>query len=203
MADNQSVLRLNGYRSVEAFGDALHYVQQKAYLTESLSAYSRQQQRVSRYTLRDHPQFQSIDNLQTVADRPLMVIFEDSGCVACDELHDGHLQNPEILQVMKRFTVVRLDAGTDRPITDPDGNATTPRAYAERLGLSYRPGILLYDKGREVSRIDGLLYTYHFTETLRYVGERHYEKYPKSFYDYLNVRTAQLLAEGKDIDLSK
>jgi len=43
----------------------------------------------------------------------------------------------------------------------------------------------------------------HFTEVLRYVGERHYKKYPKSFYNYLGVRTDELLKEGKVIDISK
>ena len=57
--------------------------------------------------------------------------------------------------------------------------------------------------GKEIMRIESLLYQYHFTEVLRYVAERHYKKYPKSFYDYLDVRTAELLKQGKTIDLSK
>jgi len=202
--NNRTVLRINGYRSVPAFEHALHYVQEKAYQRTSLSRYIEERSKTAKYRFRDHPQLQQLTDLSSIPDKPLAILFEDDNCDACDELHDGHLKNPEILSVLKNFTFVRLDAndGATR-IIDPQGHITTPRAFAERVGLSYRPGILLYDRGREISRIDGLLYTYHFTEVLRYVGERHYEKYPNSFYDYLGVRTKQLVAEGKVIDLSK
>ncbi len=202
-SDNKTVLRLNGYRSVRDFEYALRYVQGQAYRTTSLSQYIAQHPPADSYRLRQHPQLQEISDLQAAAQQPLAILFEDSSCDLCDELHDGHLQNPEVNAVLKNYTFVRLDAGSTEPIIDPEGNKTTPRDFAARLGLSYRPGIVLYDRGKEISRIDGLLYSYHFTEMLRYVGERHYEKYPKSFYDYLDVRTESLLAQGKDIDLSR
>lgn len=202
-SDNKSVLRLNGYRSPQDFGHALNYVKDKAYLKRSLPQYVETRSPQPQYQFRSHPQLQTLTDLQAVADRPLAILFEDASCDLCDQLHDGHLQRASVREVLKRFTFVRLDARSDGGIIDPEGNSTTPRAFAERLGLSYRPGIVLYDKGREVSRIDGMLYSYHFEETLRYVGERHYEKYPKSFYDYLGTRSEQLLSEGKSIDLSK
>lgn len=200
--DNKPVARLNGYRSPEAFRLALDYVAEKAYEKTTLAGYVQEKNRPGTYRFRDHPQFREITNLQEVADRPLAVLFEDTGCGACDALHEGHLKNPEINSVLERFTLVRLDALSDDPIIDVEGNPTTPRAYARKLGLSYRPGIVLFDKGREVTRIDGLLYTYHFQELLRYVGERHYETYPDSFFDYLRVRSDEILKSGKDIDIS-
>jgi thioredoxin-related protein len=202
-SDNKTVLRLNGYRSVRDFGYALEYVQQKAYLETTLSGYIESRPPEKQYSFREHPQFKQITDLQSVADNPLAILFEDSYCDLCDELHDGHLSRPSVNAVLENFTFVRLDARASTPIVDPEGNRTTPREFAEKLGLSYRPGIVLYDRGKEVSRIDGLLYSYHFEETLRYIGERHYDRYPKSFYQYLNIRTEQLLAEGKDVDLSK
>ncbi|WP_052761328.1 thioredoxin family protein [Sedimenticola thiotaurini] len=201
--DNKTVLRLNGYRSVPAFKHALDFVQQKAYLKTNLSRFIEQQQTTPVYTFRDHPLLKQVSDLQSVADKPLALLFEDSSCDACDALHDGHLKNPEIMKVLENYTFVRLDANSDEPIIDPAGNKTTPKAFAEQLGLTYRPGIVLFDQGREIERIDGLLFTYHFQEMLRYVGERHYVKYPKSFYDYLNVRTAEILESGQNIDLSK
>lgn len=199
---NKTVARVNGYRSVPDFKHVLDYVQEKAYLKTSLSKYVDGRKKAV-YQFREHPQLKSIDNLQSVADGPLALIFEDSGCVDCDALHDGHLQRPEVREVLKNFTFVRLDALSDEPIVDVEGNRTTPRAYAEQLGLVYRPGIVLFDRGKEVMRITSNLYTYHFEEILRYVGERHYEKYPESFYDYLDVRTAEIIASGRDVDLSK
>lgn len=201
--DNKTVLRINGYRSVPAFKHALDFVQQQAYLNTSLSRFIEQRQSAPVYRFRDHPMLKQVSDLRSVAGRPLAVLFEDSSCDACDALHDGHLRDPKTLKILENFTLVRLDANADDPIVDPAGKATTPRAFAEQLGLSYRPGIVLFDKGREISRIDGMLYSYHFQEVLRYVGERHYEQYPNSFYDYLNVRTSEILESGKNIDLSK
>ncbi|WP_260291289.1 thioredoxin family protein [Sedimenticola hydrogenitrophicus] len=201
--ENQTVLRLNGYRSVPAFKHALDFVQQQAYLNTTLSRFIEQQQSAPVYRFRDHPMLRQISDLQSVAERPLAVLFEDSSCDACDDLHDGHLRDPKTLKILENFTLVRLNANADDPIVDPTGNPTTPRAFAEQLGLTYRPGIVLFDRGKEISRIDGLLYSYHFQEMLRYVGERHYEQYPNSFYDYLNVRTAEILESGRNIDLSK
>ncbi len=201
--ENKPVARINGYRSVPAFRQALDYVQQKAYLKTSLAEYTRQHQKRSVYNFREHPQFKNITDLQSVSENPLALIFEDSGCDACNALYDGHLSDPEVNAVLKNYTVVRLDAGSEQPIIDIDGNKTTAGAYAEKLKLSYRPGIILFDKGKEITRIDGMLYRYHFTEMLRYVGERHHVKHPDSFFDYLGPRSESLLKSGRSIDLAK
>jgi len=200
--ENQVVLKLNGYRSVPAFRQALDYVQQKRYQEVKFAAYVAQQERGG-YQLLDHPLFQQVSDLQSVADRPLALLFEDSNCDACEALHQGHLKNAGILQVLENFTVVRLDAASEEKITAVDGGVTTPKAYAKQLGLTYRPGLVLFDQGREISRIDGLLYTFHFREMLRYVGERYYQTYPESFYDYLGVMTQEILSTGVNIDLSR
>jgi thioredoxin-related protein len=200
--ENQVVARVNGYRSVPDFKHVLDYVQQKAYLETSLAKFVDARKQAV-YSFRDHPQLTPVTDLSSAAETPLAVIFEDRGCVDCDALHDGHLSRPEVRSLLENFTFVRLDALSDEAIVDVDGNRTTPRAYAEKLGLVYRPGIVLFDRGREVMRITGVLYTYHFEEVLRYVGERHYEQYPDSFYDYLDVRTAEITASGNDVDLSK
>jgi thioredoxin-related protein len=200
--ENKTVARVNGYRSVPDFKHVLDYVQQKAYLETSLAKFVDARKQAV-YSFRDHPQLTQVNDLSSVSDRPLAVIFEDKGCIDCAGLHDGHLSRPEVRSVLENFTFVRLDALSEEPIVDVEGRPTTPRAYAEELGLVYRPGIVLFDQGREITRITSALYTYHFEEVLRYVGERHHEQYPDSFYDYLDVRTAEILASGKDIDLSK
>lgn len=199
---NKVVARVDGYRSVPDFKYVLDYVEQKAYLDSALSKYV-DARKEAVYSFRDHPQLKQANDLKSVADQPLAVIFEDKGCLDCDALYDGHLKRPEVREVLKNYTFVRLDALSEESIVDVEGNLTTPRAYAEKLGLVYRPSIVLFDKGKEVTRITSNLYSYHFEEVLRYVGERHYEQYPESFYDYLDVRTAEITASGRDVDLSR
>ncbi|MET0087487.1 MAG: thioredoxin fold domain-containing protein [Sedimenticola sp.] len=201
--DNKIVARTNGYRSVPDFKHVLDYVHEKAYSKTTLAKYIDEKKQAGSYNFRSHPQLKTADNLQALADKPLAVLFEDKACVLCDQLHDGHLKSAETNAILKNFSFVRLDALSSDPIVDVEGNRTTPREYAEKLGLNYRPGIVLFDKGREIMRIESMLYTYHFQEVLRYVGERHYEKYPEDFYDYLGVRSEAILKSGQNIDLSK
>jgi len=200
-SDNTVVARTNGYRSVKDFKLVLNYVQQKHYEKTSLVKYlNKHKSQV--YSFRDHPQIKPLTDLTSAAANPLAILFEDKACFDCDALHDKHLASPEVKEILKSFTLVRLDALSDQAIIDPQGNTTTAKAFAEKLGLSYRPGLVLFDKGSEIIRIQSMLYSYQFAETLRYVGERIYEKYPDSFYDYLNARTAELTKNGQDVYLS-
>lgn len=201
--DNKVVVRVNGYRSVDAFEHVLHYVQQKSYNDMTLAQFIEQQQKPVRYTFRDHPQLQTATDLQQLGQQPLALLFEDSWCDACDALHDGVLKDPQTQAILQNMAFVRLDANADTPIIAVDGSKTTAKAYTQQLGLTYRPGIVLFDKGTEIRRIDGMLYSFHFQENLRYVAERGYEQFPTDFYEYLAKRTQEILASGRDIDVSK
>jgi len=200
--DNKVVARTNGYRSVPDFKLVLNYVQEKAYENQQLTQYINEK-KSQNYTFRDHPQLTSAENLQKLADKPLAVLLEDKGCVDCDALHDGYLASQDVRDILEKYRFVRLDALSENKLIDVEGNETTPKAWVEKLGISYRPAIVLFDKNKEIARIQSMLYSYHFTELLRYVAEGHYEKYPDDFYGWLDTRTAQILKTGKDVDLSK
>lgn len=201
-SNNKIVARTNGYRSVKDFKQVLNYVQQKQYEKTSLVKYLNQH-KSQVYSFRDHPQIKPLTDLKNAAANPLAILFEDKACFDCDALHDKHLARQEVKDILKSFTLVRLDALSEQAIIDPQGNTTTAKAFAEELGLSYRPALVLFDKGVEIIRIQSMLYSYQFAETLRYVGERFYEKYPDSFYDYLNARTDELTKSGQDVYLSE
>jgi len=201
-SENKVVARTNGYRYVGDFKHVLDYVYTKSYAETSLAKFIDKRKKAT-YSFRTHPLLTETNNLKSLTGKPLAVLFEDKSCTDCDALHDGYFKNSEVNSILKKFHFVRLDALSTKPITGIEGEKTTPRQLAEKLNLTYRPGIVLFDEGTEIMRIESLLYKYHFTEVLRYVAERHYKKYPKSFYDYLGVRTDELLKEGKVIDLSK
>ncbi|MEA3291628.1 MAG: thioredoxin fold domain-containing protein, partial [Pseudomonadota bacterium] len=194
------VLRLNGYRTPRLLKQALDFVQQGAYAETDFATYAERQDQPAVYTLRDHPMFRQVDDFSRLSG-PTMLIFEDSSCEFCDTFHDKLLSAPSSLAEMEKFTVVRLDARSDRPVIDFAGQTTTPRDWARQIGLTYRPGIALYDNGEEITRIDGMLYGYHFTTVLRYVGDKLYKAYP-THNDYSRVRRKGLLEAGKTIDYS-
>jgi thioredoxin-related protein len=201
--NNHLVYKVNGYRSPQNFKHALDFVSSRSYQQMSLTEFISNQDRRKRYTLKAHDSFQDISDLSKKRQKPLLVLFEDQYCVLCDRLHEGHLNNPEIIQLLDLFDVVRLDAESNQPIIDVDGNSTTAKQFANKLSLNYRPGIVMFDQGKEVMRIDALLYSYHFSGHLRYIGERHYQQYPESVFDYLTVYKQSVLESGQNIDLSK
>ena len=200
--DNTPVLRLNGYRSVAGFKYALDFVNEKAYQQMNLSRYIEDNLQQVAYTFRDHPSFSNQQDLSKLVDKPLMLMFEDKACDECDILHNDILNLDETKTLLNHFTVVRLDAHSEESIVDLNGQATTPKALAAALDISYRPGVVLFDGVQEIIRIDGMLRSYHFQEILRYVGERRYRNYP-IFRDYMREREQQILSSGQNIDIWK
>jgi len=200
--DNQTVLKLAGYRNNRDFTTALEYVQKKAYLESSLADYSNNLNHKAVYQFRSHPQIKNIKDLSTVTDKPLAILFEASDCLDCDALHDGHLANPEIMEILNNFTLVRFDALKDMPIINHKGKKTTSRAFADSLGITYRPSLVLMDKGEEIIRIENMLYRYHFVGVLEYVSTSQYEQYPDRVWDYVDAKTDRLIRNGTNVSLS-
>lgn len=200
-ADGKMVLKLNGYRRPESFRQALDYVRGRHYKTQTLASFLEARNHKPMYRFRAHPRFAAMTDFTNFR-KPLAVMFEDKHCADCDEFHAKTLNHPEVQPELAAFTVVRLDAYSTQPIVDIDGNKTTPKHWAQRLNLSYRPGIVLFNEGREQARMDGMLYRFHFKEMLRYVSGKYYEQYP-SRSAYNAARRQELLKQGVLIDYSQ
>jgi thioredoxin-related protein len=206
--DNETVARVSGYRNVQELKQVLDYVAAQAYADQTLADYLDAQKAAGAYAFREHPTIKEAADLGDLSaiDGPLALLFEDAACVACAALHDGHLAAPEVKAALAPFTVVRVDALSDAAITGPDGTQTTGRQLAADLGVTYRPTLVLLDgpagDKTEIARIESMLYRYHFTGLLEYVGGGHYKQYPDSPFDYINTKTAELTAAGKDVSIS-
>lgn len=199
--DGKKVLQLNGYRTPPTLRHALEYVHDKAYRDQSLAAYTEKKQPAPVYAFRDHPRFENVTNFEHYT-KPLAVIFEDRHCADCDGFHSKVLNHPDVLAELKPFRVVRLDAYAETPIVDISGKRTTPRDWAASLGLTHRPGVVLFDGGKEAARVEGRFYHFHFKEMLRFVSGRHYQRFDR-FGAYLNDRQSSLLQQGVDIDFGE
>jgi thioredoxin-related protein len=196
--DNKSILRLNGYRAPERFQKALEYVTTKAYKNRSLADYLESKLAKNVYQLRPNPLFDQVTDLSAVKG-PLAVIFEDGSCYDCNQFHNRVLARADVQAELKPFTLVRLDADSDRPMIDVDGTKTTPRAMVQKYQMIYRPGVLAFDDGILIRRNDSLIYPFHFKESMRYIAGGHYKNEdPRS---YSLRRREELLAAGIDIDL--
>lgn len=196
--DGGIALRLNGYRDPGALRAALEYVQSRSYRSQPFAAYVAAKNSPAVYAFRDHPQFAAVTNFKGYR-KPLAILFEDRQCAECARFHEKTLSHPDVVAEMKPYLFVRLDAGSNQPLVDLAGNATTPAQWAKALNLTYRPAVVLFNEGREIFRMDTHLYHFHFKEALRYVSGGHYQRYA-TFSRYNAARRTELLKQGIDID---
>lgn len=199
--DGKKLLQLDGYRDPRALRAALDFVQGRHYRNQTFASWLGSRDRPAIYAFRDHPQFANTADLKGYR-KPLAILFEDRQCAECARFHDRTLNHPEVLTEMKAFRVVRLDADSQQPLVTPDGRTTTPAQWVTALGLTYRPAVALFDEGREVFRIDGRFYHFHFKEALRYVSGGHYRRFD-TFTAYSAARREELLGQGIDIDYAE
>ncbi|MEZ5538014.1 MAG: thioredoxin fold domain-containing protein [Thiolinea sp.] len=198
--ENNAVVRVNGYRSPKRFQHILSYVSSKSYENSTLAEYMEKNLEKDVYKLRDNKMFSDINDLSSVKG-PLAVIFEDSSCYDCDEFHDKLLAREDVQKEMEPFTVVRLDTDSADEITDPDGNKTTAADWAKKVEMTYRPGVLIFDEGKLMRRMDSLLFSHHFKESFRYIGGGFYKT--QDYSEYSEQRTEELLSSGVDINLGE
>lgn len=196
--NNRAVLRIDGYRNPTRFRAALEYVTEKVYLKSSFSEFSETRLKSTDYSFIDHPAFSTVQNFEKAASKPLAVIFEDSSCEDCNEIHKTLFARKDVSETLSQLTVVRIDAMSSEEIVDVSGIKTTPREWVKNLKITYRPGVVLFDRGQEIARIDNRLYSWHFNGFVKWVAGRHYEQYPNVF-SYMAKLREQQLALGHDV----
>lgn len=199
-AENKTVARLNGYRSLAQFKPVLEYVANQVYKTESLSEYLAKQTSPTSYQLQPNILFQDRKDFSNIK-TPLAVIFESTSCSDCSFLHDTLLNNPAIQGELKAFTVVRFAADDNTEITDVNGTKTTPKRWLQQLKLSYQPGLVLFAEGKEVTRLEAKLYNFHFQQLLNYVSSQGYKE--RSFPEHLGMRQEEQLKQGKTVNIGE
>jgi hypothetical protein len=112
------------------------------------------------------------------------------------------MQRPEIRKLLKRLTLIRLDAKSDKPLIDFNGKATTPAKLASDLSMTYRPGLVMFDQGKEVSRVESMLYPFHFGNAILMALDGNHLKFA-SYLDLSRKRQQELLSQGIDINVGK
>jgi thioredoxin-related protein len=135
--------------------------------------------------------------------RPLLVLFEQKVCAACDELHAEGFPRPEVAQLLRRFRAARVDIAASEAVKTPDGKSLPMREWARRLKIVYTPSIVFFDAGgREVFRVEGYLRPFHLASSLDYVASGAYRVQPQ-FQRYIEARAAARRAQGEKVELMK
>ncbi len=203
----QTVLRIDGYFPPHQFHQGLRYVALKREQAGETfpEFYRRQQSTAASGQLHQEPGFLTaplrLAENRANSDRPLLLFFEQPVCAACDELHEDILQRDAVAETLEGFDAAVVDAFSADPIQTPDGRARAARDWSNELGIIYTPSLLFFDAdGNEVFRTEAYLKAFHIKGAMDYVASGAYRDEP-SFQRFLQGRTAELHAEGVEIDM--
>jgi len=128
------------------------------------------------------------------AKKRLVVLWEQRGCIYCEEMHTKHLTHPAIHDYIRdNFNVIQLNLWGDREVTDFDGKVLKEKDLAVKWGVLFTPTAIFFPetpediKGKsgrdvEVARMPGLFKPATFLGMYRYVREnryktQHFQKY--------------------------
>lgn len=186
-AQGEEALRLRGYYPPYVIRSALDYVISNSYRRESFREYQARgkppEDLKHSQKLHKNPLFMSppylLDRQLFPSKRPLLVLFEQPRCHACNILHTDLLLDPVIQQRFQQFDVVQLNILKDTPILTPNGQKTTAKQWAEQEGIFYTPSLLFFDQhGKEVFRVESVIHHVRLNQVLKYVLQRGYQETP-------------------------
>lgn len=200
------VLRLNGYYPPHKFQVALDYVAGKLENEIAFAEYLRRHVREPASGVLNHQPFLLKPPLDLAAQRKrsgksLAVLFEQTQCAACDELHREGFAAPAVRKLTRTMDFARVELFGDEKLVTPEGRVLAAREWGRQLGVAYTPSIVFFDKaGKEVFRVDAYLRPFHLASSLDYVASKAYLQQP-SFQRYLQARAARIREAGGTVEL--
>ena len=204
--ENKVILRLDGYYPPKKFIMALDYVSGKREREMIYADYVNQIEETNKKGVLNQAKWllDPPHDLSTlIGEKPIAVLFEEPDCENCDLLHNKTFKDPSAAELIDQFHMVQLNRWSDRPVTKPDGKTTSADEWANELGLSYTPAIILFDaSGNQVIELTGMFRSFHILGALDYVASDGFRQQP-SFQRYLSERAEHIRATGVDVDIWK
>ena len=200
-----TALRLNGYVPPHQFHAALDFVGGRLEKKQSFTDYLLvRAPEAASGTLHAQPWLMAPPmDLSKRDGKPLLVLFEQKVCAACDEMHAEGFPRPEVAALLKRFRAARVDIASNEAVKTPDGKSLPMREWARKRKIAYTPSFVFFDAGgREVFRVEGYLRPFHLASSLDYVASGAYKKQPE-FQRFIEARAAARRAQGEKIELMK
>jgi thioredoxin-related protein len=196
--DGEEALRLRGYYPPYRFRAALEYVADGHYRHEEFREYLARADVPLVFEpgeLSEESFFMPgpymLDRSRIPGERPLLVVFEQGKCHACDVLHTGPLQEAGIRRRIEQMEAVQLSYWDDTPVVTPSGEHTTARQWAEKMRLFYTPTLIFFDtNGAEIIRVDSVVQFYRLQNVLDFILEGGYREYA-TFQRWRESRTPQ------------
>ena len=206
--EGKTLLRLNGYQSIEKMHSTLNYISNKTYLNQSYASYINNLKKDKSGSLNAHSIFDTGPHMltrskQIPADQYLAVFFEEPNCTECDNFHQTLMSLKQTQDYLKQMQVVRFNALSNEKLITPSGKKTTAKDWYDELNLTYKPAIVFFNKdGSEVIRKDAFFKSFHFHSIMAYVLSGEYKTQP-SFQRYIEHKADKLREQGITVDIWK
>ncbi len=199
--DKKIVFRANGYYPPEKFSALLDYIGKKQEADTSYQDYMAKVDPQPTSGLL-HDEINSVRSITDLSgqEKPLLVMFEQRKCKACDELHLDMLKRKESLDLLSQFNVAVIDMWSNQTITTPSGKKMKVRDWARQLDVKYAPSLIFFNGGEEVFRTDAYLKAFHTQSAMEYVASGAY-KTQSNFQRYIDKRADQLREQGIEVIL--
>ncbi len=202
--DGKVLLRINGYFAPHKYQTAMRYIAEKKENSISVRDYFKMAspEKATGVLHNDITNLVDGSDLTKRAEaKPLVVMFEQQVCKACDELHLDILKKEPVIQSLKALDVVVLDMWSDKMIKTPAGQQLKIKDWAKNLGIHYSPSMVFFDNaGEEVFRTEAYLRTFHTKAAFDYVATGTYKQTPE-FQRYVQKLADDLHAQGIEFDL--
>lgn len=210
MLDEQGkvVLRINGYYHPGKFLSALKYVSGKHETTRTFREYygeNPEKKASGKLHIADYFLQPPYDLRATTrkSGKPLLVMFEQKQCLACDELHTDIMKRKETRIEAEKLDIVLLDMWSSASVITPDGRKRYARDWAKALNIQNSPSFVFFDdSGKEVFRAEAYLRAFHTQGIMDYVSSGGYKEQP-NFQRWLSAKADRLEAQGIHVDLWK
>jgi len=206
--EGKTLLRLNGYQSIEKMHATLNYISNKTYLNQSYASYINNLKKDKSGSLNAHSIFDTGPHMlmrskQIPADQYLAVFFEEPNCTECDNFHQTLMSLKQTQDYLKQMQVVRFNALSNEKLITPSGKKTTAKDWYDELNLTYKPAIVFFDKdGSEVIRKDAFFKEFHFHSIMTYILSGEYKTQP-NFQRYIEHKADKLREQGITVDIWK
>ena len=207
------VFRMNGYYPPHKFLAMLEYITDEHYLKDMTFIDFMQTKEVSPAVDEIHyaPEMlrPPLDMTKETlgSERPILVLFEQPRCLACDELHLDILQREATDKLYQQFETVMINVYGEETLVPPDGGGEiSEKAWARKLDIEYTPSLVFYERQTdsqplaEVFRVEGYIKTFHVQSAMEYVLTQAYAK-PQDFQEFIRLRAESMTPEDGHLDI--
>jgi len=207
------VFRMNGYYPPHKFLAMLEYITDKYYLKDTTFIDFLQTKEISPASDEMHytsemlrPPLDMTEKTLGV-NKPVLVLFEQPRCLACDELHLDVLKREASDELYRQFETVMINVYGKETLVPPNGgDKISEKAWTHKLGIEYTPSLVFYQRQSEsqplteVFRVEGYVKTFHVQSAMEYILSQAYAK-PQDFQEFIRLRAESMRPEDGHLDI--